>query len=51
MRYKCPAYTTQKFFNAPQLQQESIKRIADGVDKECALFCRKNAPILSNAKS
>ena len=51
MRYKHPAYTTQKFLNVPRLQQESIKRIANDVDAECALFCKKNASILSNTKS
>jgi len=51
MRYKRPAYTARKFLTVPRLQQESVRRIADGVDKECALFCRKNGSILSNAKS
>ena len=51
MRYKRPAYTARKFLAMPKLKQESIKRMADGIDKECALFCAKNGSILTTAKS
>ena len=34
MRYKRRAYTATKFLAMPRLKKESIKRMADGVDKE-----------------
>jgi len=51
MRYKRPAYTARKFLNMPRLKQESVNRIADGIDKECAVFCTKNGSVLATAKS
>ena len=50
MRYKRPAYTARKFLAMPRLKQESIKRMSDGIDKECTLFCTKNNSILATAK-
>jgi len=50
MRYKRPAYTARKFLAMPRLKQESIKRMSDGIDKECTLFCTKNSSILATAK-
>ena len=51
MRYKRPAYTARKFLAMPRLKKESIKRMTDGIDKECTLFCAKNGSILTSAKS
>ena len=50
MRYKRPAYTARKFLKVPQFQRESIKKIADIVDKECISLTSKSS-ILSTGKS